>query len=100
MKYATKGEAITPVEVTSDLAAGLGLELDETELKFISQTFVARPVIACEAAWHLLDLPVLDFDTAVTVVYVNSPASRKRTTHYVSHDVFDIRRSLHGTARG
>lgn len=87
MKYATKGEAITPVEVTSDLAAGLGLELDETELKFISQTFVARPVIACEAAWHLLDLPVLDFDTAVTVVYVNSPASRKKL-HTMSRTTF------------
>ena len=94
LQYVSKMEPVDIMDVDDVLASALGLDdADPIARAFIS-SYIARPVMAPEAAWHLLGFPLIEHSSNMVKIIVSSPKSRtkvntrSRSTYYPDVDVY------------
>jgi hypothetical protein len=79
LKYATKCEPSSAVDLTNGSARLLShLNLSESQLSLISNFVTAKPVSPCEAALHLLGVPIVSIHPQVTYIDSSPPSLRRK----------------------
>ena len=86
LKYATKQEPRGILNLNIDRARILGLQhLSPAQLRAFTALHQSQPVAPCEAALHVLNIPIVSFSTSFTSINTAPLSSRLRTTHYASN---------------
>ena len=82
LKYCTKIEPNAELVINAKLLQSIGVippSTSEVTAKIASAHLLAKPVSPCEAAWHLLQFPIIEKTYEVAKVSLQPPNKRTRT---------------------
>ncbi|KAK9829678.1 hypothetical protein WJX72_007303 [[Myrmecia] bisecta] len=80
MKYALKAEPTGDINLDTEAAARLGLNLSPTQMKTVAACAMSHPVCPTEAAMYALELKIVDSSDQVDFIDTAPPNMRSRYT--------------------